>query len=60
MGKPIMQRCNACGGSGSIPTKRQQTIKGVTSTVTVDEDCKPCDGAGRIVIGEEPEPGSRK
>lgn len=60
MGKPIFQRCNDCNGTGSKPTRRQYVDRhGVSHDEIVDEDCKPCDGSGKIYIGEEPEPGSR-
>jgi DnaJ-class molecular chaperone len=60
MGKPILQTCGKCGGSGYQTVKRQQVIKGKSETVEVQEDCVPCDGNGKIVLGEEPEPGSRR
>lgn len=59
MGKPIFQRCNNCN-NGSVPTKRLRVDRdGKSYDEWVDEDCKLCDGSGRIYIGEEPEPGSR-
>jgi hypothetical protein len=59
MPNPIFQCCTACT-HGTVPTKRQYVDRdGVSHDVWIDEDCRLCDGSGRIYVGEEPEPGSR-